>query len=234
MVCKSEDPRDNRLRTSILIEHDDATIVVDVGPDFRQQMLSNPIAKLDAILLTHEHNDHVIGMDDIRPFYFRQRSGIEFYATSKVFDEIKTRFPYVFQKNPYPGAPQITMNAIDPLQPFEVNGLQILPIRVLHGKLPVLGFRINDFAYITDASFIPGESLEALRGVQHIIVNALRREKHYSHFNLEEALDFIAEVKPKHAYLTHISHLMGTTHDLERELPAGVNVGYDNLSIEVK
>ncbi|NNF33483.1 MAG: MBL fold metallo-hydrolase, partial [Saprospiraceae bacterium] len=232
-VCKSDDPRDARLRTSAMVQSEGVTIVIDVGPDFRQQLLSNPVDRLDAVLITHEHNDHVIGLDDIRPFYFRQREGIHYYATGKVFKELQKRFPYAFEQNPYPGAPKITMQNLTPLSPFKVKHIEIVPFKVIHGQLEVMCFRIGNLAYITDASEIPKESMKVLEGVDTLIINALRKESHYSHFNLNQALKVIDILRPRQSFLTHISHYLGLTEEVQKELPHYVNVGYDNLVINI-
>lgn len=232
-VCKSDDPRDERLRTSAMIQSEGVTIIIDVGPDFRRQMLSNPIERLDAVLITHEHNDHVVGLDDIRPFYFRQREGIHYYALERVFQELQQRFPYVFEKNPYPGAPKITMQHLTPSIPFKVKHIEIIPFIVIHGRMEVLCFRIGNLAYITDASAIPAESMKILEGIDTLIINALRKEPHYSHFNLEQAIKVIDQLSPRQSFLTHISHYLGLTEEIQEELPQGVYVGYDNLSINI-
>lgn len=232
-VCTSDDPRDKRLRTSALVQSKGVNIVIDVGPDFRQQMLNNPIERLDAVLITHEHNDHVIGLDDIRPFYFRQKEGIQYYASEKVFHELQIRFPYAFDKNPYPGAPKITMQYLTPLTPFKVKNMEIIPFKVNHGRLEVICFRIKNLAYITDASAIPSESMKALDGIDTLIINALRKTPHYSHFSLKQALMIIDQLKPRKSFLTHISHFLGSTEEIQKELPHGVYVGYDNLSINI-
>lgn len=230
-VCKSNDPKDKRLRVSVLLEWEDHSYVIDCGPDFRQQMIANDVKKIDGILFTHEHNDHVIGLDDVRPFYFRQ-GDISIYSHPRVLKALKKRFEYVFQiENKYPGAPTLDVNEIDD-SPFSIASKTVTPINVWHGKLQVYAFRIDDFAYVTDAKTIDPSEKKKLTGVKTLVVNALRKDPHHSHFNLEEALKFIDEINPERAYLTHISHLLGFHDEVERELPDHVHLAYDNLSID--
>ena len=231
-VCLSDNPKDKRLRVSILIEWDDHAYVVDCGPDFRQQMIANPIKKLDGILYTHEHNDHVIGLDDVRPFYFRQ-GNISIYAHQRVINELKTRFEYVFAvENKYPGAPTMDINIIDD-KPFQIADKTVTPINVYHGKLQVYGFRIGDFAYVTDAKTIPEESMEQLKGVKVLVLNALRKEEHHTHLSLNQAIEVVNVLKPERAYFTHISHKLGFHDKVQKELPENVFLAYDNLKIEI-
>lgn len=231
-VCLSEDSRDKRLRVSILVEWDNYTYVVDCGPDFRQQMLANQVSKIDGILFTHEHNDHIIGLDDVRPFYFKQ-GDISVYAHPRVIKALEKRFDYVFETvNKYPGTPSLKINEIND-NPFTIGNLDVVPVNVWHHKLQVYAFRFGDFAYVTDAKTIEEEELEKLKGVKVLTVNALRKEPHLSHFNLEEALDFIRKVNPERAYLTHISHLLGFHEEVEKELPENVFLAYDNLKITI-
>ena len=231
-VCLSEDSRDKRLRVSILVEWDNYTYVVDCGPDFRQQMLANQVSKIDGILFTHEHNDHIIGLDDVRPFYFKQ-GDISVYAHPRVIKALEKRFDYVFETvNKYPGTPSLKINEIND-NPFTIGNLEVIPVNVWHHKLQVYAFRFGDFAYVTDAKTIEEEELEKLKGVKVLTVNALRKEPHLSHFNLEEALDFIKKVNPERAYLTHISHLLGFHEEVEKELPKNVFLAYDNLKITI-
>ncbi len=231
-VCLSNNPRDKRLRVSILIEWEDYTYVVDCGPDFRQQMLANQVEKIDGILLTHEHNDHIIGLDDVRPFYFKQ-GDISVYAHPRVIEALKKRFDYVFETvNKYPGTPTLDIVELND-NPFQIGNLEVVPVNVWHHKLQVYAFRFGDFAYVTDAKTIDEEELEKLKGVKVLTVNALRKEPHLSHFNLEEALDFIRKINPERAYLTHISHLMGFHEEVEKELPENVFLAYDNLKITI-
>jgi len=231
-VCLSEDPKDKRLRVSVLIEWDEFCYVVDCGPDFRQQMLANPIDKLDGIIFTHEHADHTAGLDDIRPFFFRQ-GDIDLYAHERVFKELRTRFDYIFTtENKYPGAPSVDCHTVEN-KSFPVGNLEVIPINGMHFKLQVFGFRFKDFAYLTDMKTIDDAEIEKLKGVKVLVVNALRIEPHISHFNLEEALDFINKVKPERAYLTHISHLLGFHETVQNTLPNNVFLAYDNLQITI-
>lgn len=231
-VCKSTDPRDKRFRASILITEDDRNVVIDTGPDFRMQMLNNNVQSLDAVVFTHEHKDHLAGLDDIRAFNFKQRKKMNVYATERVQEALQREFHYVFAQITYPGVPEITLNTID-LTPFSAGGLEFIPIQVMHYKLPVLAFRVGDFAYVTDANYIAPEEFDKLRGVKHLVINALRIETHMSHFNLEEALEIIAILNPEKAYLTHISHLMGKHADVETHLPENVQIAYDGMEIDI-
>lgn len=231
-VCNSTDPKDNRLRSSILIEHNGENFCIDTGPDFRQQMLINRVNSLSAILFTHEHKDHIAGMDDIRAFNFKQNLPMDVFCTVEVEEALRREFYYVFLKDGYPGIPQVNLNRIDS-NPFTLSsGLKVTPIEVMHYKMPVKGFRFGDFTYITDAKTIAPEELEKVRGTKVLIVNALRLESHISHFNLEEALAFVNEINPEKAYLTHISHLFGTHEQITDMLPENVFALYDGMVIE--
>lgn len=232
-VCKSADPRDKRLRVSVLITWESFSFVIDCGPDFRQQMLQSDCAKLDAILFTHEHADHTAGIDDVRPFNFRQ-GAIPIYAHERVIDNLKTRFGYVFEtENRYPGAPSVKTNTVVNNVSFELGNKTIVPINVMHGDLQVFGYRIDDFAYLTDVKTIAPEETDKLKGLKVLVVNALRNEAHNTHFNLQEALDFIALVQPEKTYLTHISHLFGFHETIQNNLPENVFLAYDNLEITI-
>lgn len=232
-VCKSSDPRDNRLRVSILIEYGSNNYVVDCGPDFRQQMLSNKVNHLEALLFTHEHADHTAGLDDIRPFFFRQ-GDIPVYAHKRVIGELKRRFDYIFEtENKYPGAPGVAIHEVVNNSPFDLDGLTVVPVNAYHGGLQVFGYRMNDFAYLTDVKTIAPEEREKLKNLDVLVVNALREKEHYSHFNLREALDFIEEIQPKTAYFTHISHLLGFHAEVESKLPEHVHLAYDGLTLEI-
>ncbi len=232
-VCKSSDPRDKRLRVSVWIYGEGYSIVVDCGPDFRQQMLTSRCPRVDAILFTHEHADHTAGIDDIRPFNFRQ-GGIPIYAHRRVIENLEKRFDYVFEKvNKYPGAPTVEPREVTNNQPFPINGKTIIPINVMHGKLQAFGYRIDDFAYLTDVKTILDTEIDKLKNLKVLVVNALREEPHETHFNLQEALDFINLVRPEKAYLTHISHKMGFHAEVQKRLPANVFLAHDNLEITI-
>jgi len=231
-VCLSENSKDKRLRVSILVEWDDFTYVVDCGPDFRQQMLRANVKKLDGVIFTHEHADHTMGLDDIRPFFFRQ-GDINLYAHKRVFKALAKRFDYIFtSKEKYPGVPSVIQHEIKNTS-FQLGNLEVVPVDGLHHKLQVFGFRFNNFAYLTDMKTVPNEEVKKLRNLDVLVVNALREEPHISHFNLEEALQFIEKVKPKCAYLTHISHLLGFHDDVQQKLPENVFLAYDNLTITI-
>lgn len=231
-VCLSNDPRDKRLRVSILVKWKDSNILVDCGPDFRAQMLINNISGIDAILYTHEHNDHTAGLDDIRPFFFRQ-GDIPVYAHKRVLVSLKKRFDYIFEsENKYPGAPSVVVNEIIN-EPFKFKDFPIIPINMMHNRVQVFGFRFEQFAYLTDVKTIEEEETEKLIGVKVLVVSALRMEPHHSHFNLQDALDLIAKVGPERAYLTHISHTMGFHEEVQAQLPSNVFIAYDNLKIAI-
>ncbi len=232
-VCLSGDKRDNRLRTSAMIEVDRNTFIIDTGPDFRQQMLRNTPTDMPKVLFTHEHKDHIAGLDDIRAFNFKYHLPIDIYATVQVQEALKREFHYVFSDHKYPGVPEVNLFDISDGTEFKVNGTKILPIKLMHYKMPVFGFRIENLAYITDANFIAPEEMDKLHGLDVLVINALRRREHISHFNLQEALDVIAELKPKKAYLTHISHLLGKHEDVSRELPENVFLGEDGLTLDL-
>lgn len=232
-VCKSDDPRDKRLRVSVWISWEGASYVIDCGPDFRQQMLASHCEKVDGILFTHEHADHTAGLDDIRPFYFKQ-GDIPVFAHRRVLENLTKRFDYIFEnENKYPGAPSVQMNEVENGKSFEISNKEVVPIDVMHGNLQVFGYRIDDFAYLTDVKTISEKEIEKLKGVKVLVVNALRIEPHDTHFNLEEALAFIAIVKPQKTYLTHISHIFGFHQEIEKNLPENVFLAYDNLEITI-
>jgi phosphoribosyl 1,2-cyclic phosphate phosphodiesterase len=232
-VCTSSDTKDKRLRSSVLISIGEENYVIDSGPDFRQQMLVNKVKSLRGILFTHEHKDHVAGLDDIRPFNFKQQAPISVYASDRVEQAIKREFHYIFAEKKYPGIPEITLHKID-LEPFTLfENIQIIPIEVKHYLMPVLGFRINNFTYITDAKTIAEKEIEKIKGTEVLVINALRIESHPAHFNLDEALQFIDIIKPKMAFLTHISHLFGTHKEIEQMLPKNVYVSYDGLQFDI-
>jgi len=232
-TCLSKDQRDKRLRTSLLLEAGSTVLLFDAGPDFRQQMLRENVKKLDAILLTHEHKDHIAGMDDVRAFNYKSQDAIDVYAEERVQEAVKREFAYVFSEKKYPGVPKIRLNKIPPFE-FKIKNVNIIPVRVRHLDLEIYGFRAGNFAYITDANYIPEESKEKLVGVKYMVINALRKENHISHFNLREAIDFVREISPKKAFLTHISHQMGLHEQVSRELPPGIILAYDGLSIDLE
>ncbi|MFA6084488.1 MBL fold metallo-hydrolase [Mucilaginibacter sp.] len=231
-VCTSTDKHDNRLRTSILIESTDKTIVVDSGPDFRYQMLRAKVKHLDAIVFTHEHKDHVAGMDDIRAFNFKQHGPVEVYADARVQLALRREFPYIFVDKGYPGIPQINLHNID-LTPFDIGSVHFIPIEVMHYKLPVLGFRINDFTYITDAKTVSDAEKEKIRGSKILVINALQKEMHISHLTLNEAIAFAQDINAERTYFTHISHRLGKHADIMKELPPGIELAYDGLMLEI-
>ena len=231
-VCKSNDYKDNRLRSSILIEAENNTFVIDTGPDFRQQMLRANIKKLDAVLLTHSHKDHVAGLDDVRAYNFVLQKPIDVFCSQQVLKHIKNEFPYAFAEDKYPGVPEIDLHCIENKK-FEINKTKIIPIQLMHYKLPIFGYRFGDFTYITDANFISEDEKAKIKGTKILAINALRKTPHISHFTLEEALEIIAELKPEKAYLTHISHQMGLHAEEEKNLPENVFFAYDGLEIEV-
>lgn len=231
-VCTSADPRDNRLRSSIMIEAEDKTIVIDSGPDFRYQMLREKVKKLDAIVYTHEHKDHIAGMDDIRAFNYFQNAPVDIYATERVQAALKREFAYVFAEFKYPGIPQVNMHTIG-LDPFDIGSVHLIPVEVMHYKLPVLGFRINDFTYITDAKTVAGSEVEKIKGTKTLVINALQTQSHISHFTLDEALLFAELVGAERTYLTHISHRLGRYEDISSQLPEGIELAYDGLKLEI-
>ncbi|MGI4865263.1 MAG: MBL fold metallo-hydrolase [Janthinobacterium lividum] len=233
-VCRSLDPRDQRLRVSVHLAVEGRSLVVDTGPDFRQQMLRARISRLDAVLFTHEHKDHVAGLDDIRAFNFRQRQDMPVFAEPRVIGQLQQEFAYIFAEQKYPGVPQVSLHPIESdAEPFDVLGLSVQPLRALHYRLPVLGFRVGGFAYLTDANFIGPETMGLLRGADTIVLNALRREPHISHFSLGQAVELLEELRPRRAYLTHISHQLGRHREVEAELPPWIRLAYDGLKIEV-
>lgn len=230
-VCCSADTYDKRLRSSVLIETNDKTFVIDSGPDFRYQLLRNDVKRLDAIIFTHEHKDHVAGLDDVRAFNYVQQCPMDVYAHKRVQEALKREFHYIFTETYLPGLPKINLLDISKENTFFIGETSIIPIEVLHYKLPVLGFRIGDFAYITDAKTISDEEKEKLNGVKILVINSLQKEYHHSHFTLEEALSFAKTINAKHTYLTHISHKLGKHSTVSSELPQGISLAYDGLSI---
>ena len=232
-VCLSPDIRDKRLRSSVMITINDLNYLIDCGPDFRQQMLREKIEDIRAILFTHEHKDHIAGMDDVRAFNFKHQKDMDVYCDMNVQKALFREFPYVFNDNKYPGVPEVNIHQINSNKSFNINGNLFTPIEVMHYKLPVLGFRVNDLTYITDAKTISSKEIEKIKGTRVLVVNALRISEHVSHFNLKEALSFINVVKPEVAYLTHVRHLMGRSEDVEKQLPDKVLLAYDGLQVDI-
>ena len=230
-VCKSEDHRDKRLRASALVEYEGLTILIDAGPDFRQQMLAAGVSHLDAILLTHNHKDHTGGLDDIRAFNYLEKQATQIYCEKYVEDALRMEYSYAFAEHKYPGAPEWNVHNIDE-KPFSINGVEIIPIRGKHYKLPVLGFRFGDIAYCTDMNHIDEGEFAKLEGLEHFVINCVRRGRHISHYSLEEALDVAERVGAKHSWLTHLSHQLPCHSELAAELPEGVCPAYDGLTIE--
>ena len=231
-VCLSDNPKDKRLRSSVMIENGSQCLVIDAGPDFRQQMLTHQVRHLNGILLTHEHVDHIFGLDDIRAFNWTQKMPTDIYAEERVQTAIKRIFDYVFATFRYPGIPQMHLHLIEN-KPFKIGDLEVIPVRGYHYKLPVFGFRFGKIAYITDVNRLEETEKEKLHGLDVLVLNALRKEEHLSHYSLPQALELIAEIKPKQAYLTHLSHQMGFYDEVQKELPEHVFLSYDGLEIVV-
>jgi len=227
-VCASSNSKDNRLRTSVLIQTETAALVIDCGPDFRQQMLRERVQNLDAVLLTHEHQDHVAGLDELRSYIFKNKRPMPIYAEKNVLSRVKTLIPYAFSEHTYPGAPSFELCEIGPGE-LEIAGLSLIAIRAMHGNLSILGFRINSFAYFTDVNFLAEESIAALQNLDVLVIDALHHKSHHSHFNLKEALEAITEIAPQKAYLTHLSHNMGLHDVVETILPENVFLAFDGL-----
>jgi phosphoribosyl 1,2-cyclic phosphate phosphodiesterase len=232
-VCLSKDSKDKRLRASILFNIDGKNFVVDAGPDFRTQLLRENVQQLSGILFTHEHKDHIAGLDDVRAFNYKQNRPMDVYCNEAVEQAVKREFYYIFENANYPGVPKITLNNITKNRFQLNNGVEVQPIEVMHYKMPVLGFRLGDFTYITDAKTISEEEVLKVLGTKILIVNALHLSPHISHFNLEEALEFIARINPEKAYITHISHLFGTHQQIEKLLPPNVFAAYDGMKIKI-
>ncbi len=229
-VCNSTNPKDARLRASVMIEVDEKTIIIDTGPDFRQQMLREKVDDVDAVLFTHEHKDHVAGLDDIRAYNQKWKKDIDVYASKRVEEALKREYHYVFSDVKYPGVPQINIKLIENKE-FEIDQTRIMPIEVMHYKMPVFGYRIKDFVYLTDVSYIPENEKVKMKNVDLLIIDALRKKEHISHFNLSQAIEVISELNPKMALFTHISHYMGKYDDLIKELPPHIAPGYDGQII---
>jgi phosphoribosyl 1,2-cyclic phosphate phosphodiesterase len=231
-VCTSTDKKDKRLRSSILVQSPNTTLVVDTGPDFRYQMLREKVKHLDAVLFTHPHKDHLAGLDDIRAFNFFSRKPMQIYADSLTEEAVRRDFYYAFSDTKYPGIPELNMNTIN-FEPFVIGDIPVIPIPVWHLKMPVMGFRFGKFTYITDANRIDDESKEKIKGSEILVLNALRKKKHISHFTLEEAIAMAQELKVPNAYFTHISHQLGLHAAIEAELPEGIHLAYDQLVLEL-
>lgn len=231
-TCQSKSQEDKRLRSSILVEKDDLCIIIDTGPDFREQMLRENVKKLDAVLFTHEHRDHIAGLDDVRAYNFILKKPMDLYGEERVLKVLQDEFPYIFSERKYPGVPEVIFHLINE-EPFRIGKMNIIPVRAMHYKLPVLGFRIDDFAYITDANQISDKEKEKLQDLKVFVVCALRKKRHISHYTLNEALSLIDELKPQTAYLTHISHQMGLHSEIQKELPENVFLAYDQLKINL-
>lgn len=231
-VCRSKNPKDNRLRTSILIESDLAKVIIDTGPDFRQQMLRLDLKSLDAVVFTHEHKDHIAGLDEVKAFNFFNKMRMPVYATERVQEALKREFAYIFAEDKYPGIPEIDVFTVTD-KVIKVKDIELLPIDVIHYRLPVKAYRIKDFTYITDANYISEEEKEKIKGSKIIVINALRREEHVSHYTFQQAIDLMQELKPEKAYFTHISHQLGLHEEVSKELPSFIELAYDGLQIEI-
>jgi phosphoribosyl 1,2-cyclic phosphate phosphodiesterase len=230
-VCQSLDARDKRLRCSVLVESEEAKIVVDIGPDFRTQMINAQTKVLDAVLLTHEHNDHIIGMDDIRPFNFRQGRPMEIYGLSRVIADVRERFGYVFSEKPYPGAPRIVTREMKAGEVISIKDLSIQSLEVYHGKLSILGFRIEDFAYLTDVKYLPDSTLQGLSGLNTLVLSALHHREHHSHLTLAQAVELAQKIGARRTYFVHMSHFMGLHKSIDKELPDNMCLAYDGLEL---
>ncbi len=231
-VCHSSDPKDKRLRSSILVETNNRTFVIDTGPDFRQQMLRENITKMDAVIFTHEHKDHTAGFDDIRAFNFVNKRKMDVYASARVQEAIRREYAYIFSDFKYPGIPEINLHLLEN-KLFSIEGVAIIPIEVLHYKLPVFGFRFGDFTYVTDANYISDSEKEKMKNSKVLVLNALRKEPHISHFTLEQAIELVKELKPEKAYFTHVSHQLGLQAEIQKELPGNIEIAFDGLKINL-
>ncbi|MEO6905850.1 MAG: MBL fold metallo-hydrolase [Ginsengibacter sp.] len=231
-ICTSKNEKDKRLRSSILVKSETTTLIVDTTPDFRSQMLRENVKKLDAVIFTHPHKDHIAGLDDIKAFNFFQKKPVEVYANKLTEEALRREYYYIFSEKKYPGIPDITLHTITD-EPFKVGDIPVIPILVHHLKMPVLGFRFGKFTYITDANRIEDQEKEKIKGSEILVVNALRKKEHISHFNLQQAIDLVKELKIPTAYLTHISHQMGLHEEVNNELPQNIQLAYDGLQINI-
>ena len=229
-VCQSTDPRDKRLRTAALLQQNGTTVAVDAGPDFRQQMLREQVRRLDGIVMTHNHKDHTAGIDDVRAFNWIQQEPMNIYARGSVLSAIREEFFYAFEENPYPGVPDINLNELDG-SPFRIGGVDLIPIDAMHHRMPVYGYRAGDFSYLTDANYIETNELDKMKGSRFVVINALRKEKHISHFTLEEAVDILQYLRPEKGFITHISHQMGKHKEVEKGLPKGIFLSRDGMKL---
>lgn len=233
-VCTSSDPRDQHLRSSALVQTDEGkNILIDIGPDFRTQMLREQITHLDGILITHAHRDHVAGLDDIRSFNYVQHEYMNVYGNREALETLRRDYAYIFSEHEYPGLPEAMLHQVDGSEPFSVAGVQVVPVRTLHKNLPILAYRIGGLGYITDTNYISEEELQKLAGVDVLVVNALRKEPHFSHFSLPEALEVVDALQPREAYLTHVSHQLGLVAEVEPELPSHVHIACDGMQVDI-
>ncbi len=231
-VCRSVNPKDNRLRSSILIESDTTKIIIDSGPDFRQQLLRIGLKSLDAVVFTHEHKDHIAGLDEVKAFNFFNQMRMPVYASSRVQDALKREFAYIFTEDKYPGVPEIDLYTVED-SPIKIKDIELLPIDVIHYRLPIKGYRINDFTYITDANYISEQEKNKIKGSKIIVINSLRKQEHVSHFTFQQAIDLMLELKPEKAYFTHISHQLGLHDEVSKELPDFIELAYDGLQLKI-
>lgn len=232
-VCTSNDPHDQRLRTSAWLEYQGVNLIIDTGPDFRQQALRAQIPQVDAVLLTHHHNDHVAGLDDIRPYNFKQNSSVPLYGLKSTLQAIAKRFDYIFEEEKYPGSPELNLHEILADVSFNILGVPIMPLLVSHGSLPILGYQFGSLVYMTDIKHLPPMTMARVMHCEVLIINALHHQRHPSHLNLQEALMLIEQIKPAKAYLIHLSHHMGLSKEVQKLLPPGVDLGHDGLIIEI-